>query len=352
MLLRFGAIALGAVVAAVLAGGAHAQQLDKKQFNVVGTWNFLTNWQKLEQPLWATDLPAASGGSITGNPKSITELNLKGTELLRLLKQGVFDVAAALPIYVEDGAAVIEASDIAGVAKDFKMGRDIVEAWMPEMQTVMKEKHNALIVGTFPFPEQVFYCRGDIKGIDDLKGKKVRVQGTSQGDFVSALGGVGVTIAFGEVVPALEKGVVDCGITGTMPGYKAKWTEVTNTLFRLPVGYTVGIWVVNQNVWNKLSKDTQAFLAKQMQTHTDKSWKVIEAETEEGVACTTGTGACSVGPPGKLKLVKPSESDLKGREKALNEVVLANWAKRCGAACAGKWNELVGSRYGLAAKAN
>ena len=333
-------------------GGANAQQLDKKQFNVVGTWNFLTNWQKLEQPLWATDMPAASGGNITGNIKSITEVNLKGTELLRLLKQGVFDVAAALPIYVEDGGAIIEASDIAGVAKDFKMGRDIVTAWLPEMQTVMKEKHGAVIIATFPFPEQVFYCRGDIKGIEDLKGKKIRVQGTSQGDFAAAVGASAVTIAFGEVVPALEKGVVDCGITGTMPGYKAKWTEVTNTLFRLPVGYTIGIWVINLNVWSKLSPDTQAFITKQMKAHEDKSWKVIEDETEEGVACNTGSGPCSVGAPGKLKLVKPSDGDLKARETALNEVVLARWAKRCGDACATKWNELVGKKYNLTAKAN
>jgi TRAP-type C4-dicarboxylate transport system substrate-binding protein len=349
--MRTTAVAAAFLGLAVL-GGADAQQLDKKQFNVVGTWNFLTNWQRLEQPLWATDMSAASNGSITGNIKSITELNLKGTELLRLLKQGVFDVAAALPIYVEDGGAVIEASDIAGVAKDFKMGRDIAVAWMPEMQKVMKERHGATILATFPFPEQVFYCRGDIKSIDDLKGKKVRVQGTSQGDFVSALGGSGVTIAFGEVVPALEKGVVDCGITGTMPGYKAKWTEVTNTLFRLPVGYTIGIWVVNLKVWNKLSKDTQAFIERQMKAHEDKAWKIIEDETEEGVACTTGSGPCSVGAPGKLKLVRPSESDLKVREKALNEVVLARWAKRCGDACAARWNELVGKNYNLTAKAN
>ncbi len=347
--------ALAAAVLCIVAafgGGVEAQQLDKKQFNVVGTWNFLTNWQKLEQPLWATDLAAASGGQITGNIKSITELNLKGTELLRLLKQGVFDVAAALPIYVEDGGAIIEASDIAGVAKDFKMGRDIATAWLPEMQKVMKERHNAIILSTFTFPEQVFYCRGDIKTIDDLKGKKVRVQGTSQADFVAAVGGAGVTIAFGEVVPALEKGVVDCGITGTMPGYKAKWTEVTNTMFRLPVGYTVGVWVVNLNVWNKLSAGTQEFIAKQMQAHENKAWKVIEDETEEGVACNTGSGPCSVGPAGKLKLVKPSESDLRVREKALNEVVLARWAQRCGAACATRWNELVGKTYNLTAKAN
>ena len=343
------AVCVGTVA---LAGGAYAQQLDKKEFNIVGTWNFLTNWQKLEQPLWVTDMPAASGGNIKGNIKSITEVNLKGTELLRLLKQGVFDMAAALPIYVEDGGAVIEASDIAGVAKDFKMGREIAAAWLPEMQTVMKERHGATILATFPFPEQVFYCRGDIKSIEDLKGKKIRVQGTSQGDFAAAVGASAVTIPFGEVVPALEKGVVDCGITGTMPGYKAKWTEVTNTLFRLPVGYTIGIWVVNLSVWNKLSKDTQAFIEKQMQAHEDKSWKVIEDETEEGVACNTGAGPCSVGPAGKLKLVKPSDADLKAREKALNEVVLSRWAKRCGDACAAKWNELVGKKYNLTAKAN
>ena len=346
------------IVAAVIAGSvavsgaAQAQKLDKKDFNVVGTWNFLTNWQKLEQPFWTTELPAASGGNLKGNIKSITEVNLKGTELLRLLKQGVYDVAAALPIYVEDGGAVIEASDIAGVARDFKMGRDIVTSWMPEMQKVMRERHGAMILGTFPFPEQVFYCKGDIKGIGDLKGKKIRVQGTSQGDFAAAVGAAGVTIPFGEVVPALEKGVVDCGITGTMPGYKAKWTEVTNTLFRLPVGYTIGIWVINAGVWNKLSKDTQAFVQKQMQALENKSWQAIQAETDEGVACSTGTGACSVGPVGKLKLVKPSADDLKIREKALNDVVLARWAKRCGDACAAKWNELVGKKYNLTAKAH
>ncbi|MEZ5738015.1 MAG: hypothetical protein R3E68_00225 [Burkholderiaceae bacterium] len=48
----------------------------------------------------------------------------------------------------------------------------------------------------------------------------------------------------------------------------------------------------------------------------------------------------------------PSESDAKAREKALNSVVLANWAKRCTPECVAKWNELVGSKYDLKAVAN
>ena len=350
MRLKFAATLVASVV--LSCSSAHAQQIDKKEFNVIGTWNFLTNWKVLEQPFWNEDLPKASGGQIKANLKSVTEVNLKGTEVLRLLKQGVFDFAAALPIYVEDGGAVIEAVDIAGVARSFEMSRELTDAWMPEMQTVMKERHNAIILASFTWPEQNFYCRGEIKSIADLKGKKVRVQGTSQADLVAALGGSSVTIAFGEVVPALEKGVVDCGITGTMPAYKAKWPEVTNTLYRLPVGFTVGMWVANLTSWNKLSPDTRALLTKEFKALEDKSWKTVVAETEEGVACTTGTGACSAGPPGKLTLVKPSEDDLKARDKALNDVVLKSWAKRCGDACAAKWDALVGKKYGLAAKSS
>ena len=44
-----------------------------------------------------------------------------------------------------------------------------------------------------------------------------RVYSTTLGDFVEGAGGVSVTIPFAEVVPALQKGVADCGITGTMP---------------------------------------------------------------------------------------------------------------------------------------
>ncbi len=344
------AAALAGVVA--LSGAANAQTIDKREFNVVGTWNFLTNYNVLEKPFFTETLPKASNGNLKGNVKALNELNLKGTELLRLLKQGVFDMAFALPIYVEDGGAIIEALDIAGVARNYEMARDISKIWLPEMQKVMKEKHGAIILGTHTWPEQDFYCKGDIKGVADLKGKKIRVQGTSQADLVTAFGATGVTIAFAEVVPALEKGVVDCGITGTMPAYKAKWPEVTNTLFRLPVGFTAGFLVVNINAWNKLSPDTQKLIQAQATELEERSWKSTIAETEDGVFCTTGTGACPAGPPGKLKLVKPSEDDFKARDKALNEIVLKSWAKRCGAECAAKWTELIGKKYGLVAKAD
>ena len=85
---------------------------------------------------------------------------------------------------------------------------------------------------------------------------------------------------------------------------------------------------------------------------SDKSWKAVQDETDEGVACTTGEGGkCTQGTPGKLKLVKPSDADLKARDQVLNDVVLPAWASRCGAECAAKWTETIGKKHGLVAKA-
>jgi TRAP-type C4-dicarboxylate transport system substrate-binding protein len=327
-------------------------QVQEKKFIVIGTWSFINNWKKLEQPFWTSTIVANSGGKITADLKSVTDVNLKGTEILRLLRTGVYDIAAAMPIYVDDGAAIMEASDISGVARDSAMQRKVLELWMPEMQKVMKERYNAQIMGTFAFPEQAFFCRDDISGVADLKGKKIRVQGVSQADLVRAFGASAVTMPFGEVVPALEKGVVDCGITGAMPGYQAKWPEVVKTLFILPVGYSVGLWAVNLNVWNKLSKPTQEFMTAEFKKLENMSWEIIEQEHKEGVQCATGSGRCSVGRAANLKLVMPSTADLAARDKALNDVVLAAWAKRCGSACAAKWTDIVGKSYGLIARAD
>ena len=161
-----------------------------------------------------------------------------------------------------------------------------------------------------------------------------------------------MTIPFGEVVPALEKGVVDCGITGTLPGYQAKWPEVVKSVVDVALGYTAGFVAVNLNSWNKLSKPTQEFMTGEFKKLEEASWASVEADTKEGIACNTGNGPCSVGTAAKLKLVTPSDADRAAVKKALNDVVLPEWAKRCGAECAAKWTETVGKRYGLAAKAN
>lgn len=335
----------------VLAGvPAVSQELTKHNFKVVGTWSNLTNYQANEQPFWSKTMPEVSKGQITANIQSISELGLKGTEVVRLVRLGLFDFAQALPIYVAEDA-IVEGIDIAGVAKNFDMARKSVDAYAPVLNGVVEKKYGARVLNYYTWPSQMFYCNAPIKGIADIKGRKVRVQGTSQGDLVEALGATGVTIPFAEVVPALQRGTVDCGITGTMPSYKAGWHEVTTHVLNLPVGFSVSFTLASVATWNKLDEKTRTFIESEVKGQTDRWWKTIIDEDTMGMSCGTGTGECTVGKPGKLVKVEPTPADVEILDKAMRDVVLKRWAKRCGsdASCVSNWNDTIGKVVGLTA---
>jgi TRAP-type C4-dicarboxylate transport system substrate-binding protein len=342
---------MAAMLAAAMAigVGAQAQDLPKQTFKVMGSFGNLNNFLKVEKPYWTEEVGKNSKGQISATIQSYSDLNLKGTEAMRLLKVGLFDFAHALPIYVAEDAA-LEGIDIAGVAKDMPMARKITEVWGAELNKTMSAKYGARIMNWYTFPTQMIWCKPEIKSVADLKGKKIRVQGVSQGDLVEGLGATAVTLPFGEVVPALQRGTVDCGVTGTMPAYKAGWHEVVTSVLEMPVGFTIIYTAVSDASWGKMNAATKDFFTAEMKKFGDNGWKIIGDEVEMGLICVSGQGGtCSEGKPGKVVRVKPSESDVKAREAALNNVVLKRWAKRCGAECTKSWNDTVGKLTGLTA---
>ena len=169
----------------------------------------------------------------------------------------------------------------------------------------------------------------------------------TQTDFVSAVGAETVTMPFPEVVPALQRGVVDCALTGTLSGNTAGWPEVSKYLFPLAVGWSIAYEGSNLNSWNKFPAPVQQFFLKEFTQLENDMWAIGAQATEEGVACNTGKGSCTLGKPGHMTLVQISAAD-EARKKALvQDVVLVKWGKRCGNACAETWHETVGKVVGL-----
>lgn len=316
----------------------------------VGTWGNLNNYKKHEGPFWNEHIAKASNGQIIGEIKPQTELGLKGFEIMRLVKNGVFDFAFGLPGYVAAENAVFEGADLSSVTQDIATQRKVSEAYFPILEKAFAEIYNAKLMMLYPFPSQMLWCNAEVNSIADLKGKKIRVYATTLGDFVEGVGGTSVTVPFAEVIPALEKGVVDCGITGTSPAYNAKWHQVATHAFTMRVGWGLAFGAMNMDKWNSMSADQQKMLQAEIDGLTDKMWAETATEDDTAISCITG-GNCPWGDPGGMKLVVPSDADLAARDKIANEVVLARWAERCGAECAENWNKTVGPILGLKAEA-
>jgi hypothetical protein len=110
--------------------------------------------------------------------------------------------------------------------------------------------------------------------------------------------------------------VIDCAITGTLGGYKAKWFDGARFLYPLPINWGAGMSAINLNSWRKLDAATQ----KTLQTEFSKLERAIFEqnirENDIGIACNTG-GTCPEGPAGKMTLVPVSPGDVELRRQAL-----------------------------------
>mgnify|MGYP000126051059 CR=1 FL=1 len=333
--------------ALLVAGSALAQDLPKTELQVIGGLSNLTAYQQFEQPFWTKTIPEKSGGKVTATIKGFNEMGLKGPELLRLMSQGVVPFGTATLSYFASDNPINEAIDLPGLAPDVETARKVTEAFQPVYEKFYGEGSKVKLLGISTYPAQVIFCNADIKSLGDLKGKKVRTSSRTQAEFVEAFGGTSVTMAFGEVVPALQNSVVDCAITGSLSGYSAKWYEVSTHLLALPINWNQQIHAVNQATWDKLDPKVQTFLQDNMKILMDDIWKAAAAQTQAGYDCNTGADACTQPVKGKMTLVVPSAEDKALLNATLKDKILPKWAARCSADCVQSFNETIGKSLAL-----
>lgn len=302
-------------------------------------------------PFFTQELAQRSGGSVTTTFGSIEELGIRGPEVLRLLRLGMFDISEGTLSYMAGEDPHFDALDLPGVTLDIDAQQRAVNAYRPVIARQMAEKFGVKLLSMSPVALQVFYCKGRIEGLASLAGKKVRTFNRAMSDLVEGAGGSTVNLPFAEVIPAMQRGVADCAITGTSAGNTARWWEVTDHLYLLPMGWSMTFFGANLRAWDRLDARTRAFLEAEFAALETRMWAQAKADVEDGIACNTGRGQCRDGivatPP--MTPVPVAEADRARAQALLRERVLTDWARRCGAACVREWNATVGTVVGVQA---
>nr|HMN88193.1 TRAP transporter substrate-binding protein [Bauldia sp.] len=272
--------------------------------------------------------------------------------ILRLLKLGGMDIGTTEQNRLAADDPRFEGCDLAGLTLTIDDVRKACGAYRPVLDRLLQENWNAKLLYLGIAQQQVFWCRAPIGSLADLRGKKVRVYNKTIVDFLEGIGATGVSIPFPEVVPSLQTGVIDCGVTGTLNGNTAGWGEVTTHQYLASLGWGVRFTAINLDTWNRLDPKVQAFLVDQYASYEDKVWATMKEAAADAGRCNAGEEPCEFGKPAKLTLVPVGEADLPEIRRVIDESVLKNWAARCGEACTAEWNATVGQALGLTATAN
>lgn len=327
-----------------LAGAASAEEL-----NVVGTWSNLPLYQQFETPFWSEALPAATGDAFTAQLTSFDQMGIAGADVYRMLGDGVFDVGATVADYTVGDAPELEGLDVPLLATTAADARKMVDAARPMVADIMRDRFNAHVLGIAPYPPQVVFCKGEIAGLADLEGKKVRGSGRMTTKFLEALGAEGINVAFSEVPGALERSVIDCAVTGAGSGYSAGWWEVSDHLMTLPLGgWDPVVVAINADRWDGLDAAQQEALQKAVTEGLETpAWDAADGGLTGDIACLTGNGECAAGEAASMTLVEPTEEDVTKATEILTTQVLPDWASRAGAEWVTRWNDSVGAAMGV-----
>lgn len=324
------------------AAGATAQDLPRTQLKVIGLQSHLNSHKAGEVPFWNERIPSESKGQVTARLTAQDIHGLKGPEILRLMRLGVIDFSSGVLSYMAGDNAEFEAIDLPGMSPNMATTKKISDAYKPVLNEIMEKTYGVKLLMLFPSPPQVFWCQVPMKGADDLRGRKVRVFNKAMADMVSGLGSTAVTMPFGEVTPSLERRVIDCAITGTLSGNTSKLYEVTSHMYPMYMGWSMHFHGASLSSWNALDPKTRDFLTKQLDWFNDRLWNVVAEEEQDGINCSIGKDPCKYGYKGKMTLVPPAEADLARQRDILQKTILPDWGKRCGKACAEKFNQTIG----------
>ncbi|MBQ0751455.1 MAG: TRAP transporter substrate-binding protein [Roseovarius sp.] len=335
--------------AAMFASPAIAEDL-----SVVGSWSSLPLHKQFEAPFWSTILPEASRGEVSVNLTTHDQMNLGVADVYTLLGQGVYDVGMTVADYAVADAPELEGLDVPLLALTAMDEKALVDAAKPMIEDIYNARFNSHVLAIAPYPPQVVFCNHEIASLDDLKDLKVRASGRMTAKFLEALGAEGVNVSFAEVPGALQKGVVDCAVTGAGSGYSAGWWEVSTHLLPLPLGgWDPVVTAVNLDKWNSLSPDLQTLIQAEVTTKLeDPAWADAQGALENDIACLTGNGTCTSGDSRAMTLVSVSDADFAKAREILEMQVLPEWADRAGPEWTARWNETVGKAAGVSISTN
>ena len=158
----------------------------------------------------------------------------------------------------------------------FKNYADISATDYHERMTELHAEKDLILVGEIPATQLNFqiYMKDEVSGLDDLKGKRIRVFPTLL-PLVQALGAEPIVLPMGEIFTALERGAIDGYMQGPL-GQAEQFGGLVKTVIQ-PGVYRAGFPVlVNKDIWASMSPDLQArlttFLRDDFAPRMDNIW--------------------------------------------------------------------------------
>ena len=290
---------------------------------------------KIIEQYWAPNLEARTNGQLILEVSSFPELGLAGPDTLQLVSDGTLSMANIYTGYVAGELPAIEVQSLWGIYPDWETMYYSLTDMHPQLEEmVARETAGGIIVNHnwYSGNDQFFFSKKPLRSLEDFDGLKTRSHAAALSDWINGMGADAQFLAFAEVYTALERGILDAGVTGSTPGHGQRWYEVTQYLNGPLKSLLSTNNIVNAEVWDNIPSDLQQIFIEEGTKSELEQLRLTSIQNVTGVQKNIDAG---------MELVEftPELADY-SLNVAVMEHVIPGWLRRLG--YPGKGDEAVG----------
>ena len=175
---------------------------------------------KIIEQFWAPNLEARTNGQLMLEVSSFPELGLAGPDTLQLVSDGTLGMANIYTGYVAGALPAIEVQSLWGIYPDWETMYYSLTDMHPLLEAMVADETDGGIVvnhNWYSGNDQFFFSNTPLRSLDDFDGLKTRSHAAALSDWINGMGAEAQFLAFAEVYTALERGILDAGVTGSTP---------------------------------------------------------------------------------------------------------------------------------------
>lgn len=331
--IRISTFLRSAVVAlALTAGAAYGQATE---------WKFFTYFPPNDKPAllnkqFAEDVAKATGGKLKITVLAAGELPYKAADVVKAVATNQVQMGDVAVGFAAGDVPELNVLGLPFLCTSYEQFDKAIPVVAPVTNDVLKKKFNVETVIHWTMPPQNLWANKPVKNIDDLKGMKVRAWNPEQVDMMRALGGSAVSITSAEVVPSLERKVIDGAITSALSASDWRAWEIIKTGYMLNMTMGHQVMMVNGEALAKLPADVRAtFLAKAAE-YAPKYRAMSEGGDKDARANLVSNKVALVDPTGADKakaqqMMRASWDAWATKYGSTGKTLLDGVAKACGA---------------------
>lgn len=197
---------------------------------------------------------------------TVNDSLVPGPQIAAAVRDGRVPMSAALHTYLAADEPRMGIFNLPGLIDGITEYKFVGDAfWFNDIAKIWLEKYNSIVLAEGAWCTQQLFSKEPIHTVEDFKNKRLRVHNPQTAELMNALGAKPVPLALPEVMPSLERGVIDGLFTSTCYGHGQEYWRVAKNVQNWTLGPITG-WaiLVNKDVWAKIPADLQSKIREEM----------------------------------------------------------------------------------------